>query len=303
MKLNNIISLNLCLFIIMFFGCLSLDSFLFHEESIKEYKMYDYTGEMECSDALDFLDNNGYQRLVTKEVSFKSGNETIYGILASNDSIISPNDTIILYFHGTSDHIDYVWPRVALLGATGYSVFAIDYKGYGKSEGEPTENGLNEDGFSALAFLRDSMNMSNIIVYAYSLGTLVGGAVAEEDTNLIQLIFETPIGSVETLAEDASYLNIPGSYVTTFTGNNIKRIENVKIPFFWMHGDKDETLHMKSNGEPIWNNYNGEKGYCIIVKNAGHTNIPKVIGYERYINVMKDFIQDRNQKDSLIVVK
>lgn len=284
-------------------GCLSLDPFLYSEEGLSEYKMYDYTGEMECSDAIEFLDDNGYERAYTKEYSFKSGKETIYAILANTDSLISSSDTVILYLHGTSNHIDFVWTRVALLAATDYPIFAIDYKGYGKSEGEPTEQGLNEDGYSALKFIRDSLGVNNIIVYAYSLGSLIGCEIAANDSNLLTLVLETPIGSVETLVQDASYLNLPGSYATTFTGNNIKRIKNVTMPLFWMHGDEDETLYIETNGKPIWENHPGEVGYCIRVKGAGHTDIPKIIGYGRYIEILKDFFQNRDPKDPLMISK
>ncbi len=301
MKIRLIIPL--CFLIIITLSCLSLDPFLYKEESISEYEMYDYTGEMECDDAVDYLDNNGYERVVTKEYAFKSGDETIYAIMASTDSSINSSDTVILYLHGTSYHIDYVWPRIALIAATNYPVFALDYKGYGKSEGEPTEAGLNEDGYSALAFLRDSLGISNIIVYAYSLGSLIGCEVAANDTSLISLILETPIGSVETLVQDAAYINLPGSYATTFTGNNIDRIKKVTIPLFWMHGEDDETLYIETNGAPIWKNYPGNIGYYIRVPGAGHTTIPTVLGYGKYIDVLTDFIQDRNPKDLLMISK
>lgn len=284
-------------------SCLSLDPFLFHEESISEYKMYEYDGPMECDDAVSFLDENGFPRAITKEVSFYSGEEKIYGIWATMDSLLSPDDTVILYLHGTSDHIDYVWPRVALLAAIEYPVFAIDYKGYGKSEGVPTEDGLNEDGFSALSYLRDSVGVANIIVYAYSLGTLVGGELAIKDTNLLQLIFEAPIGSVETLVEDAAYINIPGSYVTTFSGNNIKRIKDIKIPYLWLHGEDDETLYIETNGRPIWNNYNGIRGYGATIPGAGHKTTPSTLGYGRYLEMLKDFIQNRENIDPIFFIK
>lgn len=287
-------------------GCLSLDPFLFKEETVSEYKYDNYTGETECSDAIAFLNANNYALPIIEEKLITSGKETIYGVLLHGSLPITANDTIIIYFHGTSDHIDYYWPRTRLLFATGYPVLIIDYKGYGKSSGEPTEKGINEDGRSALNYLRDSLGNPSVIVYTYSLGSLVGCEVASTDiqNQIIQLILEAPIGSVETLVEDGSYLNLPGSYVTTFTGNNAERIKKVTVPLLWIHGTEDETLNRETNGKLVWDNHpQNIPGYYIRVVGAGHRTNPQTIGYEKYLQCLRDFIQDNQNKDPLLISK
>ncbi len=289
--------------IIAITGCLSLDPFLFKEESVSEYKLDNYTGNTECSDAISFLNSNSYPLPYIDTVTITSGKETIYGILCRKDATpLTSADTIICYFHGTSDHIDLYWPRTRLLFATGYPVFIIDYKGYGKSTGEPTEKGIYEDGRTALEYIRTTYNNPHVIIYSYSLGSLVGCEVTSTDAlnQIIQVILEAPIGSVETLVQDASYLNLPGSYVTTFTGNNADRMKKVSIPLLWIHGTEDETLNRETNGLLVWKEYrkfNPDKGYYIKVEGAGHSTNPQTIGYVRYIKCLMDFIREVPIKD------
>ena len=90
--------------ILIFTGCLSLDPFLFSEESLSEYLLDDFTGERECSDAIAFLE--GSPKPVINSVVLASGGETIYGFLLRKDTLpLTENDTLILYFHGKSSHI------------------------------------------------------------------------------------------------------------------------------------------------------------------------------------------------------
>lgn len=292
--------------IVFFCSCQSLDPFLFNGESLKEYLLDDYTGLSDCTSAISHLNNNGYPKPVTREIALNSGGETIYGVLCTkNTTPITSQDTIIYYCHGTSDHIDNYWPRTRLIFATGYPVLIIDYKGYGKSTGKPTEQGIFEDGNTFLSYIRDSLDNPSVIVYAYSLGSLVGCELTSTDTHnqIIQLILEAPIGSIETLVQDATFLNLPGSFVTSFTANNTEKIKLVTDPLLWIHGTKDEMLNLETNGQPIWNNHAGDVGYYITVHGGGHATIPELLTYSKYIKCLKDFIQDVSDKDPILIGK
>jgi hypothetical protein len=271
-------------------GCMKLDSFLFKGEKTSSYKLDAYTGERECSDAIDSLGSLAPSGV--HQINLTSGNEAIAALFVGSDTAIDSTDTLICYFHGTSVNNDYYWPRIRLLYATGYPVFAIDYRGYGMSTGASTEEGLSEDGQAALNYIAIFLHNPKVIVYAYSLGSLVGCELAANDNGhqIVQLILEAPIGSVQTLVEDGSYLNLPGSYLTSFSGDNTERIKQVSVPLLWLHGTKDETLNRETNGLPVWNNYHGEKGCYDAVGGAGHTTIPQTIGYGDYIACIRDFI-------------
>ena len=306
MSIKTYVSAISTLLLISISGCLSLDPFLFNGKELIEYELDNYRGEQECSDAIAYLNANNYPIPFTREIALPSGKETIYGIICTKDSVsISANDTVILYFHGNADHIDYYWQRARLLFATGYPTIIIDYRGYGKSTGEPSEKGIFEDGRVFLEYIRDSLNNPSVITYSFSLGTLVGTEVTSSDVHkqIVQFILEAPIGSIETLTQDAAYLNIPGSYVSTYKGNNAEKIKKINIPFLWIHGTEDGTLNRGSNGLPIWNNYPGQTAYFIKVEKGSHGDTPKVLTYATYIKCLKDFIQDAPVKNPNLISK
>ncbi len=285
-------------------GCLSLDPFLFKGEKLQEYLFDSYQGNRECTDALDSLPAlSGLDTI--RQYTLASGAERIAAVFLSQKRQYSQSDTAILYFHGTGPHIDYYWPRTRLLYATGHPVFIIDYRGFGMSTGQPTEDGIYQDGWSALRFLRDSLGNPRVILYAYSLGSMVGCELASKDTSgrICRLILEAPIGSVQSIVEDGSFLDLPGSYLTTYSGNNVEKIKLVTIPLLWIHGTNDHTLNREVHGLPVWNNYHGVEGYYIRVVGADHRTCPQTIGYNLYRGCVGDYIQGKGGQNPLLIAK
>jgi pimeloyl-ACP methyl ester carboxylesterase len=291
-------------YIILICNCLNLDPFLFKGEQISEYFLDSYQGKTECSDAIDSCGPLGIQDTIRK-FFLQSGTEKIAAIFLAKKKENYSNDTIILYFHGTGPHIDYYWPRTRLLYATGYSVFVIDYKGYGLSTGQPTEEGIYQDGMNALKYIYDSLGNPFVVVYAYSLGSMVGCEVILRNNfaKIIRFVLEAPIGTVESIVEDGCFLNIPGSYVTTYKGKNSEKIKTITTPLLWIHGTKDGTLNREIHGLPIWNNYHGEYGFYIKVDGAEHITCPQTIGYNNYIKCLKDFIIANANNNPFLIAK
>jgi hypothetical protein len=83
----------------------------------------------------------------------------------------------LLVCHGNAEHVAYMADFLAALRSKyRLSVFAFDYRGYGRSEGSPNEKGVLEDGEAALAWLAAEAGIepSDVIL----LGRSLGGAVA-----------------------------------------------------------------------------------------------------------------------------
>lgn len=290
--------------LVFFTGCLSLDPYLFSGEKVSGYLFDSYQGERECSDAEDSLPPLSGNDTI-RQFTLQSGAERIAAVFLSQKRAYTSLDTVILYFHGTGPHIDYYWPRTRLLYATGHAVMIIDYRGFGLSTGSPTEDGIYQDGWTALRFLHDSLGNPLVNIYAYSLGSLVGCEITSKDTSghICRLILEAPIGSVQSIVEDGSFLDLPGSYLSTYSGNNVEKIKSVLIPLLWIHGTNDHTLNREIHGLPIWNNYHGVGGYYIKVDGAGHTTCPQTIGYNLYIRCIRDFVRGAANQDSIMIAK
>lgn len=91
----------------------------------------------------------------------------------------------IVHFHGNAGNITGHFPQVAWLPACGWNVFCFDYRGYGRSEGRPSRDGLVRDGHAAIDYVksRPDVDPARIVVFGQSLGAAVAIVVvaARED--------------------------------------------------------------------------------------------------------------------------
>lgn len=287
-------------------GCFSLDPFLFSGKPLDKYRFDAYAGERECADAIDTvkaLEAAGSAPAAADSSIFQytvaSGNGSITAVLISaRRPPLTARDTVIVFFRGKGPHIDFYWPRTRLLHAAGFPVVIPDYRGFGMSPGKPTEASISEDGRALITFLADSLGGPRVLVYGYSLGSLVACDLLANNAypQVTGLVLEAPIGSIATLVENASFLDLPASYLTTYTGNNIERIASIHVPLLWIHGTLDETNERETQGVPLWNNYSGD-GYYIKSIGARHATNPQTLGYGRYIASLKAFFRGRAKAD------
>lgn len=156
-------------------------------------------------------------------VTFESGGNTLYAYHLIHAGL-GASGKVILYFHGNAYTIDIYWTRAKLLYQTGVNVLIFDYRGFGKSEGEPTEAGLDQDAEAALDWLLDPAGAAgvapgDIIIYGYSGGTPHATHLAahhSQKSAFEKIVLEAPIGSAEMFVQDATLLPLPGEFLTDF---------------------------------------------------------------------------------------
>ncbi|MBT4929513.1 MAG: alpha/beta hydrolase [Flavobacteriales bacterium] len=278
-------------------SCLRLDSFLYNSDtSISEYLLDDFDGETEIqvSDEYDIADS--LVHLFTLNSNLDGDIASIYTIYVGDIGRIS-SDTVILYLHGNADHLDRYWPRIKLLANTGhknrFGVFAVEYRGFGLSEGTPTEEGMYVDADAAMKWLKEQgLTDDRLVVYGFSLGSAPATELTANARTLqpSKLMLENPFASDEVMVEDASGLTLPGSYFSDLEIDNGDEIQKIEEPFFWMHGTSDAFLQIGTHGETIFKNYNGSYKEAHRIEGATHTNVPFVMGYETYLDAVEKFI-------------
>jgi hypothetical protein len=251
----------------------TLDNFLFNEERISQY----------------VLPNNTIPDSLLTFVQFKSENNTLYGYWVKSKN---PQSGItILYCHGNKNNMDEYWDRVMILHQLGVQVFIFDYRGFGLSEGKPSENGLYKDGESALNFIRShyQVDKDSLCLYGYSLGNIVSIYLTAEKINPLCLIAEAPFASANSLTQGSLSLDIPELWLTEGKFDNVEKIRRIKTPFLLIHGDQDDMVRFRDNGKVVYDNAPQPKSLRL-VSGAKHTDIPEKMGIDTYKKVINDWI-------------
>ena len=279
-------------------GCLDLDDNLYNPSKIDAYRLDAYDGDVDFHLDLSYRIPDSLIHIFTLQSkgSDETSATTIYAIYIGSISRIAI-DTVILYCHGNKDHMDFYWPRAELLantkGKNRFGVMMIDYRGYGMSEGEPSENGLYADADAAMQWLK-SKGLSNdrLVMYGYSMGTAPATKLAAENYSMkpSKLLLEAPFASAETMVQDGSGLALPGDFFTTLSINNGEEIKSVQQPFFWIHGEADDFLNIETHGQVVFNNYNGSYGESHRIPGADHTSIQTTMGFQSYMDAVGEFI-------------
>ncbi|MFQ5572508.1 MAG: alpha/beta hydrolase [Rhodothermales bacterium] len=146
----------------------------------------------------------------------------------------------LLWFHGNAGNISHRLDNIAAIHRhLGIGVFIFDYRGYGQSEGMPTEEGLYRDARAAReALIREGVGADQIVYFGRSLGASVA---LELDlvAHPVALILESPMLSVPAMANRI----LPGSgFLFKSRFDSRTKISHVRSPVFVLHGDIDEVV-------------------------------------------------------------
>ncbi|MDC3252987.1 alpha/beta hydrolase [Crocinitomicaceae bacterium] len=275
---------------------ITLDSLAFPSQSLDYYEFENYDGELSIPDTM-LADASNYTLVEMNSLDQQTGESyKIYGLYIGDTSNIA-TDTIVLYAHGQSLHMDNYFSRASLLANVGgkynYGVFMYDFRGYGMSEGASTEMGLFEDGDAAIDWLKShGANPNKTIYYGYSLGAipLIDRAAYREDFKPSKLIVEAPIASVQYLVDASTGINVYSDFVTSLEFESAEKMRDVDAELLWLHGKADTYIAIE-NGEMIYSNYMGSYKRAIRVEGAEHSLVPSTMGYVSYLNDLLDFIR------------
>lgn len=278
-------------------GCLRLDSQLFSNTQLTEYKFDRFDGKRELPEINSlYTVADNMINLFALTSNSKSGSAKIYAVYIGDISRIA-TDTVIVYCHGNSDHMDRYWNRAKLLANTGYlhrfGVLMFDYRGYGMSEGKPDEESLYADTDAALAWLKQKgLTDGRLVIYGYSLGTSAATEITANSFTLkpAKLILEAPFASSAMMIQDASKLALPSSYFTNNKIDNAEEIKKVTVPFMWIHGINDDFLRIETHGEVVYKNYRGKYKEAHRIAGGLHSNTPSIWGIGNYSNAVLNFI-------------
>lgn len=270
-----------------------------NDNTTKEYLLDDYTGEQDfkLDPSYDIPDSLIVQLSLASQAPGETEATLIEAIYIGDQNRIA-TDTVILYCHGNKWNMDFYWQRAKLLAHVGgknrYGLLFFDYRGFGMSDGEPTEDGMYADTDACLAWLKlKGLSSNRLIIYGFSLGTAPSCELTSKPRTLhpSKIILEAPFASSEVMVQDASQLVMPAAYFTDLKIDNAEEIKRIQQPFLWLHGLNDNFLNYKTHGEVVFKNYKGIYSEKFMVDGADHGEVPAKMGFEKYLKVLSDFVE------------
>jgi fermentation-respiration switch protein FrsA (DUF1100 family) len=190
-----------------------------------------------------------------------------------------------LYLHGNGGNITHRQLHMHELPEAGTALLLIDYRGYGKSDGWPTEKGLYADaeaGYEHL--LKQGFAANRIVVYGESLGTSVAVDLAAR-REVAGVVLEAPFTSASDVA--ARMLPVVGPLVMR-SYNTRAKIGRVRAPIFILQGDQDEVIPFEL-GQALYAAAPEPKQFWRVA-GAHHSDIPEFAPAE-YREKMRAFFE------------
>jgi fermentation-respiration switch protein FrsA (DUF1100 family) len=201
------------------------------------------------------------------------------------DAVFLPNPDArftLWYFHGNAESLADIGPRLHELRDLGFSVFAVEYPGYGRSFERPTESRIYESLEAGIGYLGTELNIrpENLVIYGRSVG---GGPAVELASR-----------------EDVAGLILESTFVSAYRVmtrwpillgdkfNNLRKLPRVSCPLLVIHGRSDRLIPF-SHSELLYEKAPTRQKQHLWVKFAGHNDLRRWAG-ESYRRAILDFL-------------
>jgi len=181
----------------------------------------------------------------------------------------------VLLCHGNAGNIGDRVLHARLLTDAGFDVFLFDYRGFGRSDGSPDEEGTYRDARAARAGLlrRPAVDAGRIVYVGESVGGAVALALALEAPPL-GLVLQSAFTSVRDMGR-MHYPFIPPAVVPD-AYSNLRRIPALRSPLLVIHGDRDDIVPF-GHGQALFKAALQPKR-MEVVRGAGHNDLLEAMG-------------------------
>lgn len=192
----------------------------------------------------------------------------------------------VLHCHGNAGNIGHRVRLYRRLHDLGLAVFGFDYRGYGKSDGKPSEAGLYLDVRAAWAELTSTPGIRppSVIIVGRSLGSGPATQLATE-VGAAALVLETPFTSVPRLARTL-YPLLPTQLLLRTRFDNLAKMADVGLPLLILHGDRDEVIPA-AMGRALFDAAHEPKTWHLL--RGGHNDFD-VVSEPRYVAAWREFV-------------
>ncbi|MFQ6027986.1 MAG: alpha/beta hydrolase [Dehalococcoidia bacterium] len=200
-----------------------------------------------------------------------------------------PSEVTLLWLHGNGGNIGHRLDELGLMHyRLGVNILIVDYRGYGRSDGRPSEAGLYQDAQAALAYLqtREDVNSDKIVYFGRSLGAAVAVELATQQPPY-GLVLVAPFASLGHMARLALPW-LPLHWLVRNHFNSLERIRGLHAPLLVIHGEQDQTVPI-SQGQLLYEAANSPKVFQNLPAAAHNDTYDQ--GGETYWQSWSDFLE------------
>jgi uncharacterized protein len=198
-----------------------------------------------------------------------------------------------LYFHGNSSTIDQNLDDLLRMSTLGLNIFCVDYRGFGKSQGRPSEKGVYIDGLTAYRYMEDSLGFAqkNIFIIGISIGTAVAINTAL-GKNLAGIVLVAPLTSGKAYARTHGFGLLSLAAAKSF--DNADKIKGIQCPLLVIHGSEDRLIPV-SMGRKVFENAPIHKEF-VEIKGGHHADLSSYD--DEYWGSIDEFIKSAKNQHS-----
>ncbi len=181
----------------------------------------------------------------------------------------------ILYLHGYSNNIGTNLEPAYHLTQLGFTVFLVDYRGYGKSQGNfPFEKQLYADATAAWDYLVKTRKIApqQIIIYGHSMGGAIAIDLAARHPEAGSLIVQSSFTSMSAMADRSWWFKLlPLQLLLTQKFDSLAKVRSLKMPVLYIHGTADRLIPAEMS-RVLYKATPSDNKQLVLVANAPHEN-------------------------------
>lgn len=184
---------------------------------------------------------------------------------------------MVIYFHGNAGNALHRLNPARRLAETGANVLLVGYRGYGRSQGRPSEKGLYLDAQAAINYVVEDLGFKKEDVFL--LGQSLGSAIAidaAQHQKLGGLILITPFPSGYAVMEERG-LGWLSLFVRGSPFDSAAKLPHLKTPALFVIAEHDKTI-TPAMSRTLFNAYPSQDKSLMIIPGAGHNDIFSISG-------------------------
>lgn len=201
-----------------------------------------------------------------------------------------PARATVVYFHGNGGNVSHTGWAGEGLAARGFDALLFDYRGYGRSEGDASdERGIYEDAAAAYDFAVGARGArpERVVLYGQSLGTAAAAELAAARA-CGAVVLESGLSSAADMARViVPWLPRAVAGLTRNKFDSVTKLGRARCPVLVAHGDRDEVIPVEQ--ARALHAAAPEPKRLLIVRGAGHNDL-NAVGGEQYLDSVADFI-------------